>query len=212
MEGKLICFLCGKMIDQDQYEVHVGFCTGKGTKKALAPAAMCDLPGPGPRAVQCYICGKAFFRSSIDIHISSCAKAWQKREELKPKSERRPLPQPPKGYEQMKAQATRSGQKPVPRVPAALAKAMAAAEQQDPYEDEQFIADSFKEWQKSLVLCERCGRKFMPDRFHAHLKSCTPMDPAERAKKAAQKGKVPREGVVATMKKKAAEKKKQSFM
>ena len=168
-EDKFVCFLCGKQIDVQNYEVHVSFCTGKGTKKLLFDPSKMDIPGP--RAIQCYICGKAFFKRSIDIHIKSCKKAWENNEAQKPAKDRRTVPKPPKGYEEMKENLD----KPRPK-PMAMPKAPDGP-LYDPYEDEEFLAESLKSWaSKSLVPCKMCGRKFIPTSLKVHERSCTGPD------------------------------------
>lgn len=47
----------------------------------------------------CYICGKEYFAKSLEIHIKSCKEAWLREENLKPKNKRRPLPEPPKNFD-----------------------------------------------------------------------------------------------------------------
>lgn len=54
-----------------------------------------------PRALMCYICGREFGTASLHIHIKACIQKWEAQENLKPKKERRPLPQPPKEFGQV---------------------------------------------------------------------------------------------------------------
>ena len=164
MQGnEFVCFLCGKKIDVQKYEVHVSFCTGKGTNKLLFDPSKMAMPGP--RSIQCYICGKAFFKSSIDIHLKSCIQAWEKREAEKPVGKRRPVPNPPKGYEEIKKNLDKV--KPMPK-PQASEEPMYA-----PYDDEEFIDNAFKDWMsKALVACSKCGRKFVPESLRVHARAC----------------------------------------
>ena len=48
-----------------------------------------------PKSVTCYICGRGYGTKSIKIHIPNCEKKWELEQELKPKKERRPVPQAP---------------------------------------------------------------------------------------------------------------------
>jgi len=177
---QFVCFLCGKKIDVQNYEVHVSFCTGKGTSKPLIDPSKIQMPGP--RAIQCYICKKAFFKSSLEIHIKTCIKSWEKRESLKPESQRKPIPTKPKNWDLMLQNLDK---KPV-KMPAQEAKIAENAEIYDPYGDEKFIADQFNDWmKKSLLPCTRCGRKFLPERMQSHLKFCKGPDehPIKKAAK-----------------------------
>ena len=107
-------------------------------------------PARGPPGIICYICGRKYGTKSIDIHIPQCEKAWEAQEAKKPKGERRPVPQKPKSFEDVKV-----GGK-------GAAKAM------DEYNDE-----AFKNYNdNALEPCERCGRTFLPDRLVVHLRSC----------------------------------------
>ena len=50
----------------------------------------------------CYICGREYGSLSLPIHIKTCTKAWNRTEEAKPKVEdRKPCPEPPRGFENM---------------------------------------------------------------------------------------------------------------
>lgn len=54
-----------------------------------------------PKALMCYICGREYGTKSLEIHIKTCIKKWEIEESKKPKRERRPLPQPPKEFNQI---------------------------------------------------------------------------------------------------------------
>ena len=55
-----------------------------------------------PKSVMCYICGREFGTASINIHIKSCQKKWEIEESKKPRNERRPMPQPPRDWEDVR--------------------------------------------------------------------------------------------------------------
>lgn len=48
-----------------------------------------------PVAFCCYLCGAQFGSRSLFIHIKQCQEKWLKKEQEKPRAERRPLPEPP---------------------------------------------------------------------------------------------------------------------
>lgn len=106
-------------------------------------------PSKGPPGIICYICGRKYGTTSFEIHEKQCIDLWEKTEAQKPKKERRPVPQRPKVFEDVKV-----GGK-------GAAKAM------DEYNDE-----AFKNYnEKALVPCELCGRTFLPDRLVVHARS-----------------------------------------
>ena len=47
----------------------------------------------------CYICGREYGTASIDIHVKACQQKWEVEEGKKPVTQRRPVPQPPKRFE-----------------------------------------------------------------------------------------------------------------
>lgn len=52
-----------------------------------------------PRTLFCYICGKEYGINSLQIHLKSCIKKFEMEESFKPPHKRRPVPQPPKNYD-----------------------------------------------------------------------------------------------------------------
>jgi hypothetical protein len=84
----------------DSLTVHLKSCKGDGTKES--PDAK-KGPASRPRGIICYICGKEYGTTSIDIHLKTCKKKWEIEESKKDKKDRRPLPQPPKQFEEIKA-------------------------------------------------------------------------------------------------------------
>lgn len=45
---------------------------------------------------------------------------------------------------------------------------------------DEFNDEAMKSWQKTLVPCSFCGRKFLPDKLAIHNRSCTASNPAKR--------------------------------
>ena len=56
-----------------------------------------------PKALVCYICGREFGTASLEIHLKTCKKKWEEEQKKKKKNERKPLPQPPKNFDDMVA-------------------------------------------------------------------------------------------------------------
>lgn len=57
--------------------------------------------GSMPKTLTCYICGRGYGTRSLKIHLKTCIKKWGIAEMQKPRSERRPCPQPPRGLMQL---------------------------------------------------------------------------------------------------------------
>ncbi|CAG9316090.1 unnamed protein product [Blepharisma stoltei] len=106
-----------------------------------------------PKALICYICGREFGTTSLGIHQKNCARLWEERENLKPKRERRPLPEPPKE----------------------IAIASSGKDNIDQFNDIAFNAFT----SKSMAQCPNCARKFLEDRLVIHLRSCTSENPCK---------------------------------
>jgi hypothetical protein len=115
-----------------------------------------------PMGIMCFICGREYFSKSIDIHLQQCKIKWQRDEDLKPKKERRKMPQAPKNFDDIIAGNITEGTK-------------------DAYNE-----DAFKEYnEKALVPCDICGRTFLPESLVRHAKGCK--GPKGAAKGAAAK-------------------------
>jgi hypothetical protein len=81
---------------------------GSGAKNSLggsnggmgSPASMTIKK---PKTLVCYICGREFGTASLEIHLKACKKKWEIEQSEKPKHERKPLPEPPKNFDDMLA-------------------------------------------------------------------------------------------------------------
>jgi len=100
-----------------------------------------------PAGLFCYICGREYFSKSLAIHVPQCKEKWIKAEKLKPKNERRAVPEPPMDLER----AMKNGEI-----------------DKDKYNEMAF--NNYNE--KALIPCEKCGRTFLPDSLKWHLKGC----------------------------------------
>lgn len=111
----------------------------KGGKQGMNPAAR-------PKTLVCYICGREYGTTSLEIHLKACKKKWEIEQEQLPKHKRRPVPEPPKNFDDI----------------------LAGKVSNQDYNDE-----AFKDYnEKALVPCPNCARTFLPDRLEVHLKSC----------------------------------------
>lgn len=88
--------------------------------------------------------GREYGTTSIEIHLKTCRKKWEQEEEKKPKKDRRPVPEPPKNFEEVVIGA-KSGAK---------------------VDLEAYNNDAFKTYNEvALLPCHNCGRTFLPDRL-----------------------------------------------
>eukprot|EP00826_Nyctotherus_ovalis_P034888 TRINITY_DN2946_c0_g1_i8.p1 TRINITY_DN2946_c0_g1~~TRINITY_DN2946_c0_g1_i8.p1 ORF type:complete len:423 (-),score=150.52 TRINITY_DN2946_c0_g1_i8:150-1418(-) len=144
------CNGCGRTFLPDRLEVHLKSCKGGGVQQEEKRGFASK-----PRGIICYICGREYGTASIDIHLKTCKKKWEDEEAKKPKKDRRPLPQPPKDFDNIKIKGSSMKQS-----------------EMDALNEEAF--HKFNE--ESRVPCPNCGRKFLPDRLEVHLRSCKSKD------------------------------------
>ncbi|CAG9858010.1 unnamed protein product [Phyllotreta striolata] len=97
-----------------------------------------------PPLFPCYLCGKLFGVNSIYIHEPQCLKKWHVENDKLPPGKRRQVPQKPD------IKFTASG-------------------------DVDFKGTFHRIWDNhlaELIQCQKCQRKFFPNRIEAHVKSC----------------------------------------
>lgn len=142
------CPNCSRTFNPDSLKSHMKSCNSKHGTDA-DPFASKKKKQSRPQGIMCYICGREYFSKSIDIHIKQCKESWLREENLKPRKERRKLPEPPKNFDDIVA-------------------GNITEESKQAYNE-----DAFKEYnEKALEGCPNCGRTFLPDRLVIHLRSC----------------------------------------
>lgn len=132
-----------------------GFGPGGGFGSGGKPRSRRKKKGGRPVAVVCYICGRQYGRSSLGIHLKQCKDLWEKREALKPRHERKPVPRAPANFERAIATGDLEYMS-----DEAIHKANSAAF--DSYNNE------------ALDPCPHCGRTMLPKALEIHLRSCRP--------------------------------------
>ena len=108
-----------------------------------------------PKSVICYICGRGYGTKSINIHLKNCQKKWDIEQEKKPIKNRKPCPQPPKGYMESinKTNVTHKDLEKINNV-------------------------AFEEYNDiALEPCHFCGRTFNAEAFLIHKRICTSEKP-----------------------------------
>ena len=113
------CPNCGRTFLPDRLVVHLKSCKAHGMADSSSPQKgspqksspmggnVPSMGGKGsplktiikPKTVVCYICGREFGTTSIEIHLKSCIQKWEIDESKKPPKERRPVPEPPKHFD-----------------------------------------------------------------------------------------------------------------
>lgn len=94
-------------------------------------------------------------KCSLPIHIPQCQRKWLLEEESKPKNERRPLPSQPNADKAIGGGGGKA------------------------YDN--FNAEAFAAFEKTLTQCPNCQRRFNPKSFHKHQRGCTIARPAKPA-------------------------------
>jgi endogenous inhibitor of DNA gyrase (YacG/DUF329 family) len=117
----------------------------------------------GPRSRMCYVCGRQTLLAGYDWHVTQCKDLFIKREELKPRRERRPIPQDP-----MLSFAQAGGQ-----LPGHGGTGMRQGDL-DAYNEHAEQA-----YKATLTPCQFCGRTFADDKLAIHNRSCTAEHPAK---------------------------------
>ena len=164
------CPNCARTFLPERLDIHLRSCNkahGKAAGEEIAGGSAYGSPGVGgggsgramgtpqmkkvPKTLICYICGREYGTSSLEIHLKSCKKKWEQEESKKPPKERRPLPEPPKNFDEI----------------------IVGAKSMTSNQLEEFRNEAFNEYNtKGLVKCDNCGRTFLPDRLEIHLRSC----------------------------------------
>jgi len=116
-EVLLPCENCGRTFLPDRLEIHLKSCRAAEASQPASPRTSTkhsasnpatpssttrrslrertsSNPPARPNTVVCHICGREFGSASIEIHTAQCARKWEANEALKPKAQRRPVPEP----------------------------------------------------------------------------------------------------------------------
>lgn len=116
-----------------------------------------------PPTVVCYICGREYGSKSISIHEPQCLKRFELENRKVPISERKPLPKKPINHPAIVVAVT--SQELIR--PAGVYRNNLLQETAD-----QYFQYCYSEWEKDLVPCKTCGRKFAPERHVKHAHRC----------------------------------------
>ena len=116
-----------------------------------------------PPTVVCYICGREYGSKSISIHEPQCLKKFELENRKLPISERKPLPKKPINHPAIVVAVT--SQELI--CPAGVYRNELLQETAD-----QYFQYCYSEWERDLIPCKTCGRKFAPERHVKHAHRC----------------------------------------
>lgn len=117
--------------------------------------------GRGPRARVCHVCGRQVLLAGFDFHVHQCTSLFEKREELKPKKERRKPP---------------------------VAPVVLPGTTYDAKTLQELNELSASAWTSNLEECQWCARRFLPEKLLIHNRSCREDKPARKVAAASSTG------------------------
>ena len=184
--GMTLCDRCGRVVATDRIKVHSRLCKpethgGINTASVKFPSA-CNilkveqsnkLPKMSvkkPPTVVCYICGREYGTKSISIHEPQCLKKFEIENLKLPINKRRPLPKKLAEEKTKVAQFVSMEDKMV----------VVSGQPADPHPYKDLVDETmdfifqqcYSDFERELVPCKRCGRKFAPDRHKIHEPNC----------------------------------------
>jgi hypothetical protein len=104
-KGLIACPNCARTFLPDSLKVHIKSCNkahGKEPEEGMPGVPKKPAFIQRPKTIVCYVCGREYGTASIDIHLKSCKQKWEFEENKKPMRERRPVPEAPKQFEDVK--------------------------------------------------------------------------------------------------------------
>ena len=120
-----------------------------------------------PPTVVCYICGREYGSKSISIHEPQCLKKFELENRKLPINERKPLPKKAINHVAVVVNL-------MPRERMVPWSLTGGIYQNAVLQDmtEQYFQSCYSEWEKDLIPCKTCGRKFAPERHAKHAHRC----------------------------------------
>lgn len=190
-----LCDRCGRVVATDRVKVHSRLCKpetlGVVKTSSVKFPSTCNLlkveqssrhPKTSvkkPPTVVCYICGKEYGTKSILIHEPQCLKKFEIENRKLPINKRKPLP---KKLVEERTKVARF---------VSVEDEMVVINSQPanhyPYKDlvdetvDFIFQQCYSDFERELVPCKRCGRKFAPERHEIHEPNCN-AEPLKRRK------------------------------
>lgn len=181
-----LCDRCGRVIATDRVKVHNRLCKpethGQVKTSSVKFPSACNLlkveksnrvPKTSlkkPPTVVCYICGREYGTKSISIHEPQCLKRFETENQKLPINKRKPLPK--------KLVEDRTKVARFVSVEDEMVVISAPSADHHPYKDlvdetmDFIFQQCYSDFERELVPCKRCGRRFAPDRHEIHEPKC----------------------------------------
>ena len=181
VHGVTLCDHCGRVVTADRVNVHSRLCKPDilqrlSTTSVSFPLTCNNLlkveqenhesrqprmAGKNPPTVVCYICGREYGTKSIVIHEPQCLKKFETENRKLPINKRKPLPKK-RSEERAK----------VVQVIAKEDQILAVSGQPTDERMDLVFQQCYSDFERELVPCKRCGRKFAPERHQQHEPKC----------------------------------------
>ena len=184
--GVTLCRLCGRVVATDRIKVHSRLCKpdtrGRINTSSVKFPSTCNLlkveqsnrhpkvSVTKPPTVVCYICGREYGTKSISIHEPQCLKKFEAENRKLPINKRKPLPKKLVDGKTKVAQFV--------SVEDDMVMFGGRSTGHNPYKDlvdetmDFIFQQCYSDFERELVPCKRCGRKFAPDRHKKHEPNC----------------------------------------
>ena len=140
-------------------------CKAKTKSKHTSTSASSAAAFRRPRTIICYICGREYGSKSISIHEPQCLKKWHIENNKLPIRERKPPPVKPAAKT---ATSTANAFEDMPLPALTRSEGKPASDEMM----EAYFQNCYQEFEKELMPCGRCGRKFAPERYNRHTQNC----------------------------------------
>ena len=181
-----LCDRCGRVVATDRVKVHSRLCKpethGRVKTSSVKFPSACNLlkveqtnrhpkmTMKKPPTVVCYICGREYGTKSISIHEPQCLKKFESENRKLPINKRKPFPK------KLVEERTKVAQ--FVSMEDEMVVVSARPADQHPYKDlvdetmDFIFQQCYSDFERELVPCKRCGRKFAPDRHKIHEPNC----------------------------------------
>ena len=186
--GSTMCKTCGELVPREATLLHQQNCRpiprtvtkGEIVFPALTNTARrssSSLPDSTPSVrrpptVVCYICGREYGTRSISIHEPQCLKKFNSENSRLPISKRKPLPKRTL-INHVELVVPVKFQEPTTAMLSSQMKTGGVyCEEVLQEAADQYFQYCYREWEKDLVPCKTCGRKFAPERHIKHAHRC----------------------------------------
>lgn len=145
--GMKSCPGCKRRFLPDRLEVHLKSCKEAANVDTGVKSPMKNKP----RMLVCPLCGREFGTMSLSIHMKTCKDKFEIEQSVLPKNKRRSADNIIEKFNETSKSLGTSGK----------------------YNIEALNENAYEIWTNdSLVPCDVCNRKFLPDRLIVHQRSC----------------------------------------